>query len=165
MITTIASRFTVVAIPHEVAAYVREHGRDPLWGHPALTEPATGFGPCRLCLRTFRAGEERRTLFTYDSYAGVAEFPQPGPVYIHADDCDRYGRYGREGFPPDLLDLKLTFEGVTAGPRVVALERTHGVGVEDAISRLLAFPDVDYVNVRNTEAGCFVARVDRTLAA
>jgi Protein of unknown function (DUF1203) len=153
-----ATRFAVNALAEEIATYVRENGRDPIWGHAALTEPATGFGPCRLCLRTFQEGEELRMLFTHDSYAGVAEFPQPGPVYIHADDCDRYDG---DGFPPDLRALKLTFEGVAAGPRVVALERTDGEGVEDAIARLLDLPDVDYVNVRNTEAGCFVARIDR----
>jgi hypothetical protein len=152
-----ARRFVVEALPQEVATYVRETGRDPIWGHSAVAEPATGFGPCRLCLRTFEQGESR-VLFTYDSYAGVAEFPQPGPVYVHADDC---ARYDREGFPPDLHTLKLTFEGIAAGPLVVALERTDGGGVDDAIERLFDNADVGFVNVRNTEAGCFVARVDR----
>jgi Protein of unknown function (DUF1203) len=152
-----ATRFTVEAVPQDVADHVREHGRDPIWGHASLTQPATGFGPCRLCLHTFREGEEMRTLFTHDSYAGVAEFPQPGPVYIHADECDRFDG---DGFPPDLRALELTFEGVAAGPRVAALERTHGEGIEEAVARLLDLPEVDYVNVRNTAAGCFVARID-----
>jgi len=153
----IGSRFAVKALPQEVATYVRETGRDPIWGHSVVTEPATGFGPCRLSLDTFREGE-RRTLFTCDSYAGVAEFPQPGPVYIHEHDCERYDG---EGFPPDLRALKLTFEGIATGPRVIALERTDGGGVEDVIERLLYAHDVDFVNVRNTEAGCFVARIGR----
>jgi hypothetical protein len=155
MTATAIARFTVEAMPEAVAAYVREHGRDPIWGHPTLTQPAAGFGPCRLCLRTFDEGEPR-TLFTYDSYAGVSGFPQPGPVYVHADGC---GRYDADGFPPELRELKLTFEAVAAGPRVVALERTEGGNVEGTIARLLDLPDVEYVNVRNTEAGCFVARV------
>jgi Protein of unknown function (DUF1203) len=150
-------RFAVEALPQEVATHVRENGRDPVWNHPVLTQPATGFGPCRLCLRTFREGE-LRTLFTHDSYAGVSQFPQPGPVYIHAEGCNRYDG---GGFPPELRALELTFEGLAAGPRVVALERTHGEDVEDVIERLLDLPEVDHVNVRNTEAGCFVARVDR----
>ena len=156
--SAIATRFVVEALPQEVATNVRENGRDPIWGHAAVTEPATGFGPCRLCLHTFDEGEEMRMLFTHDSFAGVADFPQPSPVYIHKDACDRY-----EGdrFPPDLRQLKLTFEGVAPGPRVVALERTDGEGVDGAIARLLDLPEVDYVNVRNTEAGCFVARIDR----
>ena len=144
-------------MPQKVADYVRENGRDPTWGHAAVTEPATGFGPCRLCLRTFRTGSEARMLLTYDSYAGVSEFPQPGPIYIHADECTRYDG---DGFPTTLRALKLTFEAVASGPRVVALERTNGEPPEDAITRLLALPEVDYVNVRNTEAGCFVTRLE-----
>ena len=153
-----ANRFAVTALAQDVATYVREQGRDPVWGHRARMEPATGFGPCRLCLRRFREGEEMRMLFTHDTYAGVAEFPQPGPVYIHARDCPRYDG---DGFPPELRALELTFEGVAAGPRVVALERTTGEDADDVIGRLLDLPEVDHVNVRNTEAGCFVTRVDR----
>ena len=154
------TRFAVEAMPQEIATYVRENGRDPNWGHAAVTEPATGFGPCRLCLRTFIEGE-RRILFTYDSYAGVADFPQPGPIYIHEDDCRRYDA---EAFPPDLRSLELTFEGIAAGPRVISLERSDDDRVEDAIERLLRTRDVEFVNVRNTEAGCFVARIDRVPA-
>lgn len=151
----------VRGLAQEVATYVREHGRDPIWGHAAVTQPATGFGPCRLCLRTFRDGE-LRTLFTHDTYSGVAEFPQPGPVFIHADDCERYDG---DDFPPGLSALELTFEGVAEGPRVVAIERSNGEGADATIGRLLDLPDVDYVSVRNTEAGCFVARVDRVSVA
>jgi Protein of unknown function (DUF1203) len=155
---TALQEFAVTALPQDVAMYVREHGRDPIWGHAAVTQPATGFGPCRSCLRTFREGEELRILFTHDTYAGVSEFPQPGPVFIHADDCSRYDG---EEFPPELRALELTLEGVAAGPRVVALERTTGDDAVHAIGDLLRLHEVDYVNVRNTEAGCFVTRVDR----
>jgi Protein of unknown function (DUF1203) len=154
--TAIAQDFAVTAIPDDVAVYVRDHGRDPIWGHTSVTQTATGFGPCRLCLSTFREGEEQRILFTHDTYAGVAEFPQPGPVYIHADECERYEG---NGFPPGLRALELTFEAVASGPRVLALDRTHGGEAEQVIGRLLELPDVEYVNVRNTDAGCFVARI------
>jgi hypothetical protein len=156
--TTITQQFTVAALSEDVAAHVREHGRDPIWGHAAVTQPATGFGPCRLCLRSFQEGEERRILFTHDTYAEVSEFTQPGPVFIHAHECERYRG---EGFPPELRELELTFEGVAEGPRVVALERTTGHEAPRAIGELFDVPEVEFVNVRNTEAGCFVARVDR----
>lgn len=154
--TAIAQDFAATAIQEDVAGYVREHGRDPIWGHTAVMQRATGFGPCRMCLRTFREGEEQRILFTHDTYAGVAEFPQPGPVYIHADECERHEG---DGFPPGLRALELTFEAVAPGPRVIALERTDGGEAERVIGRLLDLPDVDYVNIRNTDAGCFVARI------
>jgi hypothetical protein len=104
---------------------------------------------------------EQRTLFTYDSYAGVAEFPQPGPVYIHADGCSRYDE---DGFPPEVDPLNLTFEAVAAGPRVTALERSVGAAADEVLGRLLKLGEVDYFNVRNTEAGCFVACVERAAA-
>ena len=60
MSTIATAPFTVIALEQDVADHVREHGRDPRWGHPVVTQPATGFGPCRLCLRTFREGELRK---------------------------------------------------------------------------------------------------------
>ena len=48
---------------------------------------------------------------------------------------------------------------------MIALERTEGGDVEGAIDRLLDLPEVGFVNVRNTEAGCFVAPIDRRRAA
>jgi Protein of unknown function (DUF1203) len=157
-----APEFTVAPIAQDVARHVREHGHDPVWGHAAVTDTASGFGPCRLCLQTFQEGEERRILFTHDTYADVSEFAQPGPVYIHAEACERYED---NGFPPGLRGLELTFEGVSKGPRVVALERTAGHEAARAIGDLLDLAEVDYVNVRNTRAGCFVARVERNAGA
>jgi hypothetical protein len=154
--TASARTFTVVPIEPSVAAYVREHGRDPVWGHEAKTEVATGFGPCRACLRTFREGAEERTLFTHDSYAGISEYAQPGPVFVHAEEC---APYAGDGFPPQLRGLSLTFEAIAPGPRVLAVERTAGGDADAVIERLMAIPEVEHINVRNTEAGCFVARV------
>jgi hypothetical protein len=156
--TAIAQDFAVTAIPEDVARYVRDRGRDPIWGHATVTQTATGFGPCRSCLETFRAGEEQRILFTHDTYADVAGFPQPGPVFIHADEC---GRYEGDGFPPGLRGLELTFEAITIGPLVLAVERTRGEDAERVLGRLFDRSEVDYVNVRNTDAGCFVARIER----
>lgn len=157
MSVSTVTRYSIHALSQDLADHVREHGRDPIWGHGAVTEPASGFGPCRLCLRTFRTGEPR-TLFTHDTYAGVSEFPQPGPVYIHAEGCSRYDG---DGFPPELAPLELTFEAVVAGPRVTALERATGADADEVVARLAALPEVEYLNVRNTQAGCFVARVER----
>jgi hypothetical protein len=153
----VAMNFTVIPIQPDVTSHVREHCRDPVWGHQTTTQLATGFGPCRSCLRTFREGEEERTLFTHDSYAGISDHTQPGPVFVHAEACEPYAS---DGFPPELRDLSLTFEAIAPGPRVLAVERIAGGDVEAVIERLLATPGVEHVNVRNTEAGCFVARVD-----
>ncbi|MBV9737341.1 MAG: DUF1203 domain-containing protein, partial [Candidatus Eremiobacteraeota bacterium] len=59
----------------------------PIYGHPAHIEVATGYGPCRHCLRTFNVGREQRILFTYDPFQGIEDVPLPGPVFIHAVPC------------------------------------------------------------------------------
>jgi hypothetical protein len=122
-------------------------------------EIATGHGPCRLCLRDFEIGADRRLLFTLDPFYGLEPFPLPGPVFIHESECDRYPEHG--GFPEDLLAHDLTLVAYGKGRRQLAEERASNGGVEPALERLLARPDVDYVHVRDTEAGCYDLRVER----
>jgi hypothetical protein len=147
------SEYRVVAIPESVADEVRATRRSPGYGHPAHEEVAKGHGPCRLCLRTFDIGNERRILFTYDAFRGLEPLPLPGPVFIHAERCERYPEAG--GFPRDLARHALTLDGYARGRRARAQERVDDGGVDAAIERLLARADIDYIHVRDTRAGCF----------
>lgn len=150
--------FRVIALPAHVAEEVRGALRSPRYGHPAHVETATGYGPCRSCLRTFRVGEEERVLFTYDPFDGLDPYPSPGPVFIHRDACPRHEE---PGFPAELRALPLTLEGYGADRWIVARERVGDGGVERAAAALLGDERVRYVHVRNTEAGCYIARIER----
>ena len=154
--------FRVIAIETAIAESVRSTLRSPSYGHPAHTEIATGYGPCRHCLRTFRVGEEPRILFTYDPFAGVEELPLPGPVFVHAEACERYPEDG--GFPGDLRSHALTLNAYTRGRRLRAQEYVADGEVDAALERLLARPEIDYVHVRDTAAGCYDMRVERASA-
>jgi len=114
------SFYRVVPISEDLAREVRSTLKAPRYGHPAHVEKATGYGPCRACLRKFREGEEDRILFTYDAFTGVDGYPSPGPVFIHRADC---AAYADEGFPPELRDLPLTLEAYGADRWIVARER------------------------------------------
>jgi hypothetical protein len=149
----------VVAIPTEIAVGVRASGKAPRYGHPAHTEIAAGFGPCRHCLRKFSVGKEKRTLFTYDAFEGVESLPLPGPVFIHAEACERYPEDG--GYPPELRQYPTTFNAYAKGRRVVAQEYVADGNVSEAIERLFGRGDVDYIHARNTEAGCYGFRIER----
>jgi hypothetical protein len=74
----------VSAIPTAVVEAVRATNESPRYRHPVHIEGATGYGPCRHCLQTFKIGEEQRLLFTYDAFDGIDPLPLPGPVFIHA---------------------------------------------------------------------------------
>lgn len=149
----------IVAIPTEVAQEVRSSMRAPGYGFPAHAEVATDAAPCRHCLRTFTPGQDRRILFTYDRFAGVEQLPQPGPVYIHAEECARYPEVG--AFPEELRGSPRTVEAYAPGRRLVAQEYVEDGTFERAIRELFARPEVAYLQVNSTTAGCFTFRVER----
>jgi hypothetical protein len=149
----------VAAIPTRTAEIVRATLKSPGYGHPAHIEVATGYGPCRHCLRDFRVGEEKRILFTYDAFYGHEPLPLPGPIFIHADPCQRYRE--ESGFPEDARAHRLTVIAYGAGRQVQAEEHVENGEVEEVVERLLANINVRYLHVRDTEAGCYDFRIER----
>lgn len=148
----------IVAIPTSVAQAVRETMRAPGYGFPAHREVGADRAPCRHCLRQIAAGAER-LLFTYDRFAGVEELPQPGPVYIHAEECERYPE--DTGFPEELRASPRTLEGYARGRRLLAQEYVENGDMEKAIERIFAQPEVEYIQVNSTTAGCYTFRIER----
>jgi hypothetical protein len=156
------AQFRFHGIPEDVASQVRETLRSPQYGHPAHLEPARGYGPCRLCLRTFEIGKDDRILFTYQPFSEPGSLPTPGPVFIHADHCPRYDALE---LPPDFRTLPLVLEGYRAGGQLLVQERVGDRAPEEVLARLFDERSPDYVHIRNGEAGCFMARVERQGAA
>ena len=151
--------FRTVPLSAALVAEVRATRRAPRYGHPAHAEIATGDGPCRLCLHTFRQGDERRLLFTFDPFDGLDPYPAPGPVFVHEDECVPFD--APSGFPDSLRPLPLTLEAYDGERLIVGRERVSDGMVEPAASRLWADGRTKYIHVRNTEAGCYIARLER----
>ncbi len=107
---------------------------------------------------TFNQGAEERVLFTYNAFENLSNLPLPSPVYIHKNECEPFDE---NTFPPDLIDLPLLFEGYGAESSLVKREAINKQETENQIAEIFALPDVNYINIRNAEAGCFVARIDR----
>lgn len=148
----------IQGIDSSLADEVRVSMRAPEYGHPAHRSVAQGYGPCRLCLRTFEVGRDERILFTYQPFREPDGLPSPGPVFIHAEACERYDA---SVLPPDLRALPLVFEAYSAGGHLVTQKRVGTHGNEEMLLRLFERTGADYVHIRNGEAGCFIARVER----
>ena len=149
----------VVAIPTETAKSVRATRRAPVYGFPAHEEVGTDSAPCRHCLRLIAAGVDRRILFTYDRFGEVESLPLPGPVFIHAEDCQRYPEDA--GFPDELRNSPRTLEAYAQGRRLLAQEYVTDGKMEKVIEQFFARPDVDYIHVNSTTAGCDTFRIER----
>jgi hypothetical protein len=148
----------VIAISTEIAESVRKTMKDPRYGFPAYTEVATGGAPCRHCLRMISPGE-RWTLFTHDAFEGIEKLPLPGPVYVHAESCERYPEDG--AFPSELRTSPRTLSAYAQGAQLLAQEFVEAGNVDMGIQKLLARADTDYIQVRSTTAGCYTFRVER----
>ncbi len=151
--------YRVVALGDRIADAVRKTRLSPGYGHPAHAEVATGYGPCRRCLRTFSVGSDWRILFTYDPFFGREKFPLPGPVFIHEDYCERYPEDG--GFPAAMLTHRLTLNAYASGRRLVAQKYVSNGLVEPELQRLLQDRDVAYIHVRDTDAGCYDFSIEK----
>ena len=158
------SSYTVLGIPERVAALVRETMTAPRCGHPAHVEAALGGAPCRVCLRGFEEGVERRILFTYDPFAETRQPPLPGPVFFHERPCESFP--ADTGFPAALCGQGLTWTAYDAERRPLLEQRTDPEADVDLVAERLTAPrDVHVVHVRNTANGCFLCRLVPTRVA
>jgi hypothetical protein len=153
------SSYRVVAIPSEVAEQVRATEKSPHYGFPAHREVAAGRAPCRHCLKLIQKNKEELLLFTYDPFRELGEPPLPGPVYIHAAECPRHPE--SDVIPEDYRGRLLTLEGYGESRALVKEIRASEGAEERAAEQLFSDGKIRYVNVRSTEAGCFLFRLER----
>ena len=95
-----------------------------------------------------RRGRRPQNSLTYDRFAGVESLPQPGPVYVHAEACERYSEHA--GFPEELRGSPRTVEAYAHGRRLRPRNTLADGEFEPAIEKLLAHPNVDYLQVNST---------------
>ena len=152
-------QFTVRPITQQLADEVRRTRLSPGYGHPAHVEIARGTGPCRCCLRQFAVGRDARLLFTYRPAGHDGSLMAPGPIFIHAEHCQAYAG---PGFPDGLRSLPLAFEARASGSRVIELAAPRNNSPEAQIEQLFESSGAEWIHLRHAEAGCFIARIDRT---
>jgi hypothetical protein len=154
-------RYRVSGISEGLAQTVRSTLHSPHYGHPAHVEMATVYGPCRQCLKTFNQGQQERILFTSQPFISPGALPAPGPVFIHREACRQYDELR---FPEGLRAIPLVMESYGERGRLLNQQRVGERTVEEVIEEQLAEPRIEYLHVRNAEAGCFIARVQPVFA-
>jgi hypothetical protein len=142
-----------IAVPTEIAEQVWETMKSPGYGHPASTSVAKGHGPCRHCLKPFRIGEEQRTLFTYNPFTGPGMIPSPGPIFVHAERCERFAQ--KAGYPAELVAYPAVLDGYDAEQRVIVRRTVTNRSQEANLLEIFKDAAVRYVLVRDAKAGCF----------
>ena len=156
-------QFKIVPLSKEYAAKIRTTHKDD-FGHEVIEQTATGPGPCRVSLKPFKRGEDKRLLLSHSPFSTDNAFNQPGPVFIHADEVEEYSDIYR--FPPEIKDDKkhfhLTLIGYSADQQMVYTKLVGDNDVDELIVRIFdKHPEIEYLHARSAEASCYICKIER----
>lgn len=158
------NKFRIVPLSKEYAAKIRSQRKDD-FGFDIVEQIATGKGPCRVSLKPFKVGEDVRILLSHSPFTEKNVFDQPGPIFISKEEVEPYSDVHR--FPPEIKNNRDSFPLSLIGyNKKQNMIFTHLVGDEDVdllIGKIFdENPKVEYLHVRNSEACCYICRVERT---
>ena len=159
------SKFKIQPIDKHIVDTVRQTMTDQ-YGHSlnvAVAPNTTGLGHCRSCLKEFNPGDER-ILFSYKPSEAGNPYDEIGPVFIHKNECEHYSDTNE--FPKEVKKRRIPKpfvlrgydkQGNMSGTEIVQ----NGEETENTIDKLFSHPEIDYLQIRNVGAGCFIAKVVR----
>ncbi len=156
-------KFKIVPLPAETAARIRSARKDD-FGNEVAEQVATGFGPCRLSLKPFSPGADRRLLFSYAPFERKGLYYERGPVYISKDEVEPYSDINR--FPPEIKADKINFPlsliGYNSEQKMIFTKLVGEEDVDLLIPKIFEEQaEVEYLHARNAEACCFICKIER----
>ena len=157
------NKFKIVPISKAYANKIKLTLRDD-FGHEVIEKVAAGSGPCRVSLKPFKKGVDKRLLLTHSPFEIDNAFNQPGPVFINSDDVEEYADIYR--FPPEIKANKKSFPlsliGYDAAQQMVFTRLVGEADVDELICEIFdQHADVQYLHARNAQACCFICKIER----
>ena len=151
------SKFRIIALPTDIAEKARRAAESGAEDHAVIkVDSATGF-PCRHCLCWAKPGE-RVILFPYASIPTGHPYSETGPIFVHAEPCERYGAIGE--YPNDFRNGR-AFRAYDAAYNMIDAEVADGNDPEAIIEKLFQNPKTEFVDARSVTRGCFAFRILR----
>jgi hypothetical protein len=149
------SPLAYVAIPTEVAQSARDRRRDA-FGHELTV--STVIAPCRHCLRIPSQPQEM-ILLSYQVLPDTGPYAEVGPIFVHAEPCERYA--DALTFPEDFRSRQLVLRAYDrAGSIADAIVSDPGNAERDALA-FLKNRSVAEVHVRHVSYTCFDFKIVR----
>ena len=134
------------------------------FGNPVVEQLATGLGPCRISLKPFNKGVDKRFLFKHSPFEMENAYNQPGPIFINAADVEEYSDVFR--FPPGIKANKQSFPlsliGYNHDQMMVFTRLVGDADVDELIGEIFdKNKEVAYLHARNAQACCFICKIER----
>jgi Protein of unknown function (DUF1203) len=151
------SSFRIVPLPTEIAEAARRALNAGAANHALITVDSPGSSPCRHCLRWAQPGE-RVILFPYAAIASGHPYAETGPIFVHANECQRYS--ATDAYPADFRTGRV-FRAYDSNYHIIDAEVVDGREPDLVIQELFKNPETAFVDVRSVTHGCFTFRVQR----
>ena len=156
-------KFKIVPISKTYAKKIRSTMMDD-FGHEVIENLATGSGPCRVSLKPFIKGIDKRLLLTHSPFEIDNAFNQRGPVFINSDEVEEYLDIYR--FPPEIKADKKSFPlsliGYNKKQQMVFTKLVGDADVDELIAETFEQQaDIEYLHARNAQACCFICKIER----
>lgn len=157
------NKFKIVPISKAYASIIKTRMTDD-FGHAVTEQVASGSGPCRVSLKPFVKGLDKRLLFTHSPFEMDNAYNQPGPVFINSAEVEEYHDIYR--FPPEIKANKqsfpLTLIGYNDKQQMVCTRLVGDNDVDELINTLFdAQPEIAFLHARNAQACCFICKIER----
>jgi hypothetical protein len=157
------NNFRIVPLSKSYVQPIRETRRDD-FNHQVIEQTATGLGPCRVSLKPFEKGVDKRLLFTHSPFEADNAYNQPGPVFINAVEVEEYSDIYR--FPQEIKANKQSFPLTLIGyndQQMMVLSKMVGDGdVDEMINEIFdQNAGIAYLHARNSQACCFICKIER----
>jgi len=155
--------FKIVPLSLAYVNTIKDTGKDS-FGHTVVEQVATGFGPCRVSLKPFAVGKDKRLLFSHSPFEIDNAFNQPGPIFIHKNDVAPYSDVYQ--FPAEIKADKVNFPlsliGYSKEQKMVFTKLVGDADVDDLIEETFnQHPTIEYLHARNAEACCYICKIER----
>ena len=150
-----------ISMPTEEARAFWAGGADANGHRPEVHISKGGGVPCRHCQRDVAEGEPYLIL-AYRPFAEAQPYAEVGPIFLHAEPCERYPE--TDAVPAMFLKRdSYLLKGYGADERIVygTGRIVPSKGMNAAAAEILAREDVSYVHVRSALNNCYSCRIER----
>jgi hypothetical protein len=151
------SKLRIVPLPTDIAEKARRTAASGAVDHAVIKVDSPSGYPCRHCLRWAKPGE-RVILFPYASIPPGHPYSETGPIFVHAEPCERYGATGE--YPVDFRNGR-AFRAYDTDYNMIDAEVASGNEPEAVIEKLLQNSKTEFVDARSVTRGCFTFRIQR----
>jgi len=151
------SNFRVVPLATEIADAARRAAANGAPDHAVMTADAPDSYPCRHCLHWAKPGE-RVILFPYASIPPGRPYSESGPIFVHAEPCERYR--ATDQYPADFRNGRV-FRAYNSTHDMIDAQVGNGSEPEAVVEKLLQDTETAFVDARSVTRGCFTFRIER----